>query len=77
MTDTKRKLWATQFHLIGTPKRRHESRAAAYRSIDNDRRRWVFGSLRSQHVTVFVDERDGQGWQVYERIDLAELGGAS
>lgn len=70
---SKRKLWATQFHLIGTPKRRHESKAEAYRYVENDVRYWLAGALRSQHLTVFVDERDGQGWQVYERVDLAEL----
>lgn len=71
---SKRKLWATQFHLIGTPKQRHESKAATYRHIhDYGVRNWLAGALRSQHLTVFVDDRDGQGWQVYERIDLAEL----
>lgn len=70
---SKRKLWATQFHLIGTLKQRHESKPAAYRQVENDVRNWLAGVLRSQHLTVFVDERDGQGWQVYERIDLAEL----
>jgi hypothetical protein len=70
---SKRKLWATQFHLIGTPKRSHESKAAAYRSVENEVRNWLAGALRSQHLTVFVDEREGQDWQVYERIDLAEL----
>jgi hypothetical protein len=31
------------------------------------------GALRSQHLTVYVDERDGRGWQVYEHLDLSEL----
>lgn len=70
---SKRKLWATGFHLIATPKRRHESKASAYRQVENDVRNWLAGALRSQHLGVYVDERDGQGWRVYERIDLAEL----
>lgn len=69
----KRKLWATQFRFAGALLRRHESKAAAYRYIQNDLRNWLVGGLRTHHLTVFVDERDGQGYQVYERIDLAEL----
>jgi hypothetical protein len=69
----KRKLWATGFPQLAGPKLRHESRAEAYRYVENDVRNWLAGALRSQHVTVYVDERDGQGWQTYERIDLDEL----
>jgi hypothetical protein len=70
---SKRKLWATKFNFAGASMRRHESKTNAYLWVENDVRNWLAGSLRSQHLTVYVDERDGQGWQTYERIDLAEL----
>lgn len=66
-----RKLWSTTF--MGDPmRRRHESRAAAYRYVENDRRNWLCGALRWHVIDIWVDERDGRGWQRYERIDLAE-----
>jgi hypothetical protein len=68
-----RKLWATQFVQVpGSEKRRHESKVMAYRYVDNDRANWQCGALRSPFVHVFVDERDGRGWKLYEKIDLSE-----
>lgn len=49
---------------------RHESQTATYRWIREQVRKRE--TLRCQRLTVFVDERDGQGYQRYERIDLAE-----
>lgn len=66
-----RKLWATRFDRIPNEYRRHESKVQAYRYVENDRANWACGALVSQYVTVYVDERDGHGWQVYERIDLS------
>lgn len=74
---TARKLWATAFPRVSPDKRRHESKAAAYRHIQHEATNWAAGALRSQHLTVYVDERDGFGWRTYEHIDLAELGGES
>ena len=71
--STKRKLWATNFPRIVSPKKRHQSKAAAYRYVAAEAALWGAGSLRSQHLTVYVDEDDGRGWQTYEHIDLAEL----
>jgi hypothetical protein len=69
----RRKLWSTTY--MGSPqRRRHESRAEAYRYVENDRRNWLAGALRWSAVNVWVDERDGQGWQHYERINFAEEG---
>jgi hypothetical protein len=70
---SKRKIWATKFDIPGAPYRRHESRVMAYRYVDADRANWAAGVLRSSHLTVYVDERDGLGWQTYERIDLSEI----
>jgi len=72
-----RKLWATAFARVRPDKTRHESRAAAYRYVEHKARQWALGNLRPQHLTVYVDERDGQGWQIYEHVDLAEVGGQS
>jgi hypothetical protein len=70
----KRKLWATKPSFAGSTLCRHESQAATYRYIQNYYvRNWLAGALRFQRLTVLVDERDGLGWQVYERIDLDEL----
>lgn len=69
----KRKLWATRYPRIVSPMHRHESKAAVYRYVKNEVANWLCGALRSQHLTIYVDERDGHGWQVYERIDLNEL----
>lgn len=67
----KRKLWSTTFS--GVPgRRKHESRAQAYRYVENDRRNWLAGALRSSIIDVWVDERDGRGWRRYERINFAD-----
>lgn len=68
-----RKLWATRIDRIPGEYRRHESKAQAYRYVENDVANWLAGALRSQYVTVYVDERDGRGLQVYERVDLEQL----
>ena len=61
-----RKLWATQYKDF--PPVRHQSRAVAYEYV-----RFVGGLCSLGQVSILVDERDGLGWQVHERIDLAEL----
>ena len=69
----KRKLWATRFASTGVDYKRHESQAAAYRYVRNEAANWAGGALRSPHLTVYVDERDGRGWRTYEHIDLNEV----
>jgi hypothetical protein len=68
-----RKLWSTKFTRIPVDRVRHESKAAAYRHVENEVRNWLAGALRSQHLAVYVDERDGYGWKLYETLDLAEM----
>lgn len=74
-----RKLWATKWTQIpGATHVKFPSKVAVYRHLDRMRETWSKGHLRSQHVAVYVDERDGRGWQLYERIDLDNpVGGAS
>lgn len=70
-----RKLWATSFPRVpGSSMHRHESKAAVYRYVNNEVANWLCGALRSQHLTVWVDERDGAGWTRYENVDLATWG---
>lgn len=69
-----RKLWATSFPRIPGEKYRHESKAAVYRYVRDQRANWLRGALRSQHLVVWLDERDGQGWQRYENVDLDTWG---
>jgi hypothetical protein len=71
---SKRKLWSTTVDAVEEARRRHESRAEAYRYVDNDRANYLAGALRGSRVTVWVDERQGRGWQVHERIDFAREG---
>lgn len=73
MAPKPRKLWATRYAHAGAELKRHETKAAVYRWVQNQVRLFLAGSLRVQRLTVFVDERDGQGYQTYELIDLAEL----
>jgi len=52
-----------------------ESKAAAYRYVENVIREWGVGSRRQDlpTVRVYVDERDGNGWRLYERVNLSNL----
>lgn len=69
-----RKLWATGSAAHGTGYVKWPSKVAAYRYVSHACAVWLAGQWRSQHLTVYVDERDGQGWQRYEDVDLAEWG---
>lgn len=66
-----RKLWSTQQEEPGADLRRHESRAQAYRYVENDCRNYL-ANRRVRFTNVFVDERDGFGPQLHERVDLEE-----
>jgi hypothetical protein len=66
-----RKLWSTTNGHNPITRRRHETRAAAYRSVHNDATNHAAGIARYATTQVWVDERDGRGWQLFERIDHA------
>jgi hypothetical protein len=70
-----RKLWSAMYPQI--PERcrtRFESKAKAYRWVQNERANWdCHGKLGASRINIYVDERDGQGWQLYEDLDLSEL----
>lgn len=52
---------------------RPESKAKVYRYIEAEVANWLCGALPDPYVEVWVDERDGHGWRLYERINLDEL----
>jgi hypothetical protein len=66
------KRWSTTF-VPGAPRTQHNSKAALYRWAQDQAAQWANGALRYKSVSVWVDERDGRGWQLYERLDLVEL----
>jgi hypothetical protein len=74
-----RKLWMTDWPEITLldPRDRHTSKAATYRFVDRQAQARRRGERASNRVDVYVDEQDGRGWQLYERVDLDTLGGAS
>ncbi len=72
---SKRKQWSATFTQIPGDPERFDSKPAAYRWVMKQAELWRArpGALRSPLITVYVDERDGQGRQTYERLDLREL----
>lgn len=44
------------------------SESAVYDAVREEAEHWVTGEIR-----VYVDERSGFGWQLFECLDLAEL----
>lgn len=71
-----RKLWATQPPLMKIARENHRSQAAAYRCVANWAEEFRADVLnpRIRQIEVYVDERDGHGWKLYERIELADYG---
>jgi hypothetical protein len=70
-----RKKWATSGSYPAAPRTSHSSRLAAYRDVEKLAAEFRGGGLRKDltHVTVWVDEGLGRGWESYERIALADL----
>lgn len=73
---TPRKKWSTRT----TPRsayKRHDSKPAAYRYVASMARDFHLGMLRADltQIRVYVDE--GSGVQLYETVNLADLGGGS
>lgn len=71
-----RKLWSTtrgpeSSSIQEMYRKRHESRAAAYRQV---REEWRRGFAETDYVNVWVDERDGHGWQHFEQVNLTDYG---
>lgn len=64
-----RKKWSTT--VGGNPVTRctYTSEAATYRAVGQHRALVEAGALRGSYTSVWVDERAGRGWQLYERIE--------
>lgn len=70
----KAKLWKIKQKTNGGPYEcRPESKVKVYRWIQNEVANWLCGAVPTPWVEVWVDERRGQGWQLYERVNLEEL----
>lgn len=54
-------------------KERVESKVKAYRWVHDEVANWLYGVPLTPFVEVWVDERDGNGWQLYEKVNLEEL----
>jgi hypothetical protein len=70
-----RKLWSTTRGpespaIEEMYRKRYPSQAAAYQRVRHEAQ---VGFEPRDHVDVWVDERDGHGWQHYERVQLADL----
>lgn len=69
-----RKLWKVTRSGAGACTYRPESQTAAYRYIQAEAANYQCSpATHSPLLSVYVDGRDGQGWQLYEEIDLREL----
>lgn len=66
-----RKLWSA-IKTANPYRVRFESEVATYRWVRRQADLWNRKVLCSPLITVYVDERDGQGWQTFERIDLRD-----
>ncbi len=69
---TARKKWSTRT-TPGASYKRHDSKVAAYRYVEKTAEEFRLGMLRPDltKVSVFVDE--GNGVQLYEVVNLADV----
>jgi hypothetical protein len=63
-----RKKWAFRLNEEEAMHKGFGSEAAVYAAVREEAENFVAG-----HIKVYVDERDGAGWQLYEILDLADL----
>lgn len=74
-----RKRWSTTILVANGSETRHRkahpSQAAVYRWLQWRAEELAAGMLADDRskVIVWLDERDGRGWQRFENVDLAEL----
>jgi hypothetical protein len=74
MASRKAKLWKIRQKTKGcTYECRPESKVKAYRWVRNELANWLCGAVPTPFVEVWVDDRDGNGWRLYERVNLSEL----
>lgn len=64
------KKWATRI-ASGDPFHVHGSEAMAYRYVRSLAEQPK--EIRVDHVTVFVDQRDGCGWKPFDKVNLREI----
>lgn len=72
----KRKLWKISYpELPNRVDDRPESAVKVDTYIRDAAANWQCGALKSPRLVVYIDERDGFGWQIYNEIDLREYVG--
>ena len=70
--SAKRKLWSTTW--VDAPGNRdaHRSEKATYEWLAEMAKLLRLGQIDSPVLDVWVDDRLGQGWMLFERFDLRE-----
>jgi hypothetical protein len=63
-----RKKWGFRLNEEEDIRQGFGSERAVYAAVHEEAENFVAGSVR-----VYVDERDGAGWTLYEELDLADL----
>jgi hypothetical protein len=63
-------MWATG---EGDTRDEFPSMKQAYEFVQALTFSYAAGQIENPRLTVWVDEGDGQGWRLYETLDLAEL----
>lgn len=72
MAGKPRKLWKTSYPKIDGTERRHKSVRDVYEYVRGEAELFKRGSLSSPRLNVYVDERDGNGWILFEDVNLEE-----
>lgn len=70
---SRRRLWATRYTGLHQRRFGHKTEADTYEWVQREAREWKAGNRAFHLVTVYVDERDGRGFQPFETCDLAVL----
>ena len=75
MARAKPKLWMIKLQRrAGQWTERVESKRKVYEVyIPAEYANYLCGALPTRHLEVWVDERDGHGWQLYESINFEEM----
>lgn len=71
-----RRQWAVQPPLMRIARTQHRSKPAAYRQVHEWAKEFRAGTLNPAitQIEVYVDEQNGDGWQLHERVELADYG---
>lgn len=74
---TPRKRWRVTVLPAGVFEQRVTSRQAAYEKVTDAKHAYWRGETTSREAHVEVDDGDGYGWSLHERVVFPTLGSAS